>query len=80
MREQLYKAVFRFSVAEYLTGDPKGVARIGTRASEWFEESGRAHYYVNSYLNDNAPGDVLEWVVVLNNRTTAIMLKLALTV
>lgn len=78
MREQLYKAVFRFSVTEYLRGDPRGIARIGTRASQWFHDNGRADHYVNSYLNDCPQGDIMEWVVVMNDRTTAIMLKLAL--
>lgn len=78
MKEQLFKAVWHFSVSEYLAGDPRGINRIGTRASAWLAENERKHHYVNSYVNDAPHSDMLEWVVVLNDRDTAIMLKLAL--
>lgn len=81
MSEQLYKAEFQIDMEdERLT--PLGYEIVASAAKwafkvrvlNWLADNERTNYFVNIYpTNDN--GDM---VVVLNDRDTAIMLKLAL--
>lgn len=67
MTQQLYKAVFK-----------RRPAKRGWRNhfTDWLEANGRLDHLVNIYSND---GPIrYEMVVVLSDRNTALMLKLAL--
>jgi hypothetical protein len=68
MREQLFKAHLAFD-----PDAPPWRSRIG----EWLRENSRTHHFVNAYLTGHPLRPTV--VVVLNDRTTAIMLKLALS-
>lgn len=63
MSEQLYKV--RLRLIDKASWD---------RPYDWLYEHGLQHHYVNAYFN--RPSDV---IVVLNDRNTALMLKLALS-
>lgn len=73
----LYKAVFHYSVGDLLSRDGRSVG-LFQRIQAWLHEQGRGHHYVMSYLNDTLDLDAAQLVVVLNDRDTAVLLKLAL--
>lgn len=75
--EPLFKAVIRYRHPDLFSGNIEAVD-IHTRLVEWLADNGRANHYVNAYLNCTPCGDSGELVVVLTDRNTAIMLKLAL--
>ena len=73
MTQQLYKAVLRIG-----NGNEDEKARLVQRVflygqlQNWLTEQDKRSHYVNSYYNDEA------LIVVLSDRNTALMLKLAL--
>lgn len=67
MREPPYKA--------YLNFDPNSRS-WRSQLAEWLEENNRTDHFLNAYLCGNPLRPKI--IVVLNDRTTAIMLKLAL--
>lgn len=72
MKEPIYKAEFKIKPF-YLGQFTKDI--FGMRVVSWLMENDRQKHLVNIYTTDD-PGHM---IVVLNDRTTAIMLKLALT-
>jgi hypothetical protein len=64
MSEPLYKAHFAL--------DPDALP-WRSRVTRWLRDNNRTHHVVNAYANDTQG-----FIVVLRDRTTAIMLKLAL--
>lgn len=78
MSEPLYKAIFHYSVGDLMSRDGRSVGLL-KRIEQWLDEHGRRHHYVMAYLNDDPDDqDAGELVVVLNDRDTALMLKLSM--
>lgn len=71
MKEPLYKAEFKVKPF-YLPQFTKEVFKL--KIARWLLENERIDHFVNIYSTDRPD----HWIVVLNDRTTAIMLKLAL--
>lgn len=84
MTEQLYKAEFRIEPIPTLQGSTPQAREFMSwylaqqnlkgRVGEWLADHDRSDHLVNIYTDD-VPGHM---TVVLNDRTTALMLKLAL--
>lgn len=84
MSEQLYKAVLRGTVIR--NGIMPEIARLANqaratllirRACNWILDHNKEADFVQSY--NNADEDACEVVMVLRDRDTALMLKLAMT-
>lgn len=69
MTQQLYKAVWQ--VAAIDNGNPNQL-RVLRQAFEFLNDNGLIDHYVNCYDNDD------NFVIVLSDRDTALMLKLAI--
>ena len=67
MSEHLYKARFDF--------DPNAFP-WRSRITQWLRDNNRVEHFVNAYFNGHPLRPTI--VVVLNDRTTALLLKLAL--
>ncbi len=80
MTPQLHKAAFHFQVER--ENDPQlecyHAFKLIGEVRAWCKERGLERHLVNAYLNPMV-GRTANVVVVLNDRDTAIMLKLALT-
>ena len=72
MIERLFKAVIHYdaSLRDFM------VTMVGI--FQWLDENGRRAHFINYYDNTDDEAGLGEIVVVLNDRDTAIMLKLAL--
>jgi hypothetical protein len=77
LNNTLFKARWTFRQSDVL----KTTRHDGFEQSvaEWLRENDRQDAYVNSYMNTDTNADVTEYVVVLTDRDTALMLKLALS-
>lgn len=76
MTEMLFKARWTLRQSEVL--DSGKHDSFEQSIAEWLRENDRQGSYVNSYINTNTVTDTMEFVVVLRDRDTALMMKLAL--
>lgn len=76
MREPIYKAVFHLEPLVEVDSWQYSLQRanFGYDIHKWLSENERSDRFINIYTTDE-PGHI---IVVLKDRTTAIMLKLAL--
>lgn len=77
MSEQPYKAIFHHS---WTSAQERAQhwTRVAGQVGSWLIENGRRSHYVMRYVNVDDLAGTSEMVVVLNDRNTALMLKLAL--
>lgn len=77
-QQPLYKAVFHYLVRDVLSQNGRSVGLL-KRIEHWLDEQGRGHHHVMSYINDTLDHDAAQLAVVLNDRDTAMLLKLSLS-